>query len=148
MKAAEVIIINSESLRSEITQHLDVDPSKLRLIPEAVDHQLFKPGRRTARHGLALLQYGVTKPFVLFVSSLWPYKNCDGLLRAWALARRELPEHQLVVVGAARDQEYATQLRDLASELGILGDVVFTGGVPLEAPSTSTSRLTSSCTRR
>ena len=132
VKAAEVIIINSESLRSEITQHLDVDPSKLRLIPEAVDHQLFKPGdSRAARDRVA--PYGVTKPFVLFVSSLWPYKNCDGLLRAWALARRELPEHQLVVVGAPRDQDYATQLRDLASELGILGDVVFTGGVPLEA---------------
>jgi glycosyltransferase involved in cell wall biosynthesis len=132
VKAAEVIIINSESLRSEITQHLDVDPSKLRLIPEAVDHQLFKPGdARAARARVA--PYGVTKPFVLFVSSLWPYKNCDGLLRAWALARRELPEHQLVVVGAPRDQDYATQLRDLASELGILGDVVFTGGVPLEA---------------
>ena len=132
VKAAEVIIINSESLRSEITQHLEVDPSKLRLIPEAVDHQLFKPGdARAARARVA--PYGVTKRFVLFVSSLWPYKNCDGLLRAWALARRELPEHQLVVVGAPRDQDYATQLRDLASELGILGDVVFTGGVPLEA---------------
>ena len=132
VKAAEVIIINSESLRSEITQHLDVDPSKLRLIPEAVDHQLFKPGDAHAARA-RVAPYGVTKPFVLFVSSLWPYKNCDGLLRAWALARRELPEHQLVVVGAPRDQDYATQLRDLASELGILGDVVFTGGVPLEA---------------
>jgi glycosyltransferase involved in cell wall biosynthesis len=131
-KAAEVIIINSESLRSEIKQHLDVDPGKLRLIPEAVDHQLFKPGdAHAAREHVA--PYGVTKPFVLFVSSLWPYKNCEGLLRAWALARRELPEHQLVVVGAPRDQDYATRLRDLASELGILGDVVFTGGVPLEA---------------
>ena len=41
---AEAIIINSESLRTEIERHLEVDPSKLRLIPEAVDHDLFKPG--------------------------------------------------------------------------------------------------------
>ncbi len=132
VKAAEAIIINSESLRSEITQHLDVDSSKFRLIPEAVDHHLFKPGSAPAARA-RLAAYGVTKPFVLFVSSLWSYKNCDGLLRAWALARRELPDHQLVVVGPPRDKDYATRLRGMASELGILDDVVFTGGVPLDA---------------
>ena len=40
-----------------------------------------------------------SRPFVLFVSSLWRYKNCDGLLRAWTLARHELGERQLVIVG-------------------------------------------------
>ena len=44
VKVAEAIIINSESLRTEIERHLEVDSSKLRLIPEAVDHDLFKPG--------------------------------------------------------------------------------------------------------
>src|SRR5215510_14694811 len=43
-RAADAIIINSESLRSEIEQYLDVDPRKLKLIYEAVDHDLFKPG--------------------------------------------------------------------------------------------------------
>src|SRR5215472_12544690 len=42
-RAADTIIINSASLRSEIEQHLDVDPGKLRMIYEAVDHDLFKP---------------------------------------------------------------------------------------------------------
>jgi glycosyltransferase involved in cell wall biosynthesis len=130
-KAAEVIIINSESLRSEMTQHLDVDPGKLRLIHEAVDHDVFRPGDPDAARA-RIVGHGVTKPFVLFVSSLWPYKNCDGLLRAWAQARRELPDHQLVVVGPARDKDYATRLRTLASELDITGDIVFTGGVTLE----------------
>ena len=76
--------------------------------------------------------HGVTKPFVLFVSSLWPYKNCDGLLRAWALARAELGDRQLAIVGAGRDEKYLASLKSLAAELGIAGDVVFVGGVPLE----------------
>ncbi len=80
-RVADAIIINSESLRSEIMHYLPVDPAKLKLIYEAVDHDLFKPGDVTqARARVA--SYGVTKPFVLFVSSLWPYKNCAGLLRA------------------------------------------------------------------
>jgi len=130
VKVAEAIIINSESLRTEIERHLEVDSSKLKLIPEAVDHDLFKPGDADAARA-QVASYGVTKPFVLFVSSLWPYKNCDGLLRAWSSARAALGDRQLVIVGAGRDKEYADSLPALARELGISGDVVFVGGIPL-----------------
>ena len=77
-RAADAIIINSESLRSEIQRYLKVDERKLKLIYEAVDHDLFKTGDAACRTR-PVASYGVTKPFVLFVSSLWPYKNCDGL---------------------------------------------------------------------
>src|SRR5262249_31749240 len=130
-QAAEAIIINSHSLRSEIEQYLDVDPRKLKLIYEAVDHDLFRPGDAAAARARVAAQ-GITKPFVLFVSSLWPYKNCDGLLRAWALARGELDDRQLAIVGPGRDEKYVAQLHSLAAELGIAEDLVFVGGVPLE----------------
>jgi glycosyltransferase involved in cell wall biosynthesis len=130
-RAAEAIIINSNSLRAEIKQHLDVDERKLKLIYEAVDHDIFKPGDAGAARA-HVASYGVTKPFVLFVSSLWPYKNCDGLLRAWALARGDLGDRQLAIVGPGRDEKYLAQLHSLAAELGITSDLVFVGGVPLE----------------
>jgi len=130
-RVADAIIINSESLRSEIQRYMKVDERKLKLIYEAVDHDLFKPGDSGAARA-RVASSGVTKRFVLFVSSLWPYKNCDGLLRAWALARGELGDRQLVIVGGGRDEEYLASLRSLADQLGISGDVVFVGGVPLE----------------
>jgi glycosyltransferase involved in cell wall biosynthesis len=130
-RLADAIIINSESLRSEVHQYLDVDDRKLKLIYEAVDHDLFKPGDAAAARA-KVARYGVTKPFVLFVSSLWQYKNCDGLLRAWAVARKGLGGRQLAVVGAGRDEKYLTSLQSLAAELGIAQDVVFVGGIPLE----------------
>jgi glycosyltransferase involved in cell wall biosynthesis len=43
-RLAEAIVINSETLRSDIERYLEVDPAKLRLVPEAVDHELFRPG--------------------------------------------------------------------------------------------------------
>jgi glycosyltransferase involved in cell wall biosynthesis len=130
-RAADAIIINSESLRSEVGKYLDVDERKLKLIYEAVDHSLFQPGDAGAARA-HVASYGVTKPFVLFVSSLWPYKNCDGLLRAWALARHDLGDRQLAIVGPGRDEKYVAQLHSLADELGISEDLVFVGGVPLE----------------
>lgn len=130
-RLAEAIIINSESLRSEVHRYLNVDDRKLKLIYEAVDHDLFNPGDRDlARSQVAA--YGVTKPYVLFVSSLWPYKNCDGLLRAWARARPDLGDRQLAVVGAGRDEKYLASLQTLVADLGIADDVVFVGGVRLE----------------
>ena len=130
-RIAEAIVINSESLRAEIKQHLDVDDRKLKLIYEAVDHELFRPGD-TDKASARAASYGVTKPFVLFVSSLWPYKNADGLLRAWAHARAELGDRQLAFVGSMRDEKYGAALRALVDELGIGDDVVWVGGVPLE----------------
>jgi len=131
VKVAESIIINSESLRTEILRHLDVDPGKLRLIPEAVDHDLFRPGDADAARAHIKSSYGLDGPFVLFVSSLWPYKNCDGLIRAFAHARAALGDRKLVIIGPGRDEKYTASLHALAAGLGITQDVHFLGGVPL-----------------
>jgi glycosyltransferase involved in cell wall biosynthesis len=130
-KVADAVIINSESLRREVTHYLDVDPAKLHLIPEAVDHEVFSPGDRDQAWHHVKTPYGVSRPFVLFVSSLWPYKNCEGLLRAFASAKSDLGDRQLVIVGPGRDVEYVGELRRLAYQLGIAEDVVWIGGVPL-----------------
>lgn len=131
-RLADAVIINSESLRDEVQHFLKVDPAKLRLIREAVDHDLFNPGDRDESWHRVTTKHGVTKPFVLFVSSLWPYKNCEGLIRAFAAAKPELGDRQLVVVGPGRDLEYVSGLRALAAQLGVAEDILWVGGVPLE----------------
>lgn len=129
VRVADTIVVNSQSLRAEVERYLEVDSSKLRLIPEAVDHDLFRPGDADAARA-HVAAYGVTKPFVLFVSALWEYKNCDGLLRAWALARAQLGDRQLVIVGAG-SEKYTAYLKSLADELGIAAETVFVGKVQL-----------------
>jgi glycosyltransferase involved in cell wall biosynthesis len=130
VRLADAIIINSDSIRAEIDEYLEVDPSKIKLIREAVDHGMFKPGDSAAAKA-ELRAQGITRPFALFISSLWPYKNCDGLLRAWTLVRSQLEGRQLVIVGAPRDEKYEAELHKLVRQLGIGDDVVFTGCVPL-----------------
>ena len=131
LRRADLVIVNSKSLLGEIDDHLEVDQRKVRLIYEAVDHDIFSPGDRDSARA-RVVTFGVRRPFVLFVSSLWRYKNCDGLLHAWRLARDQLAGRQLVIVGAERDQRYASELRELVDELEIGEDVVFVGGVPNE----------------
>jgi glycosyltransferase involved in cell wall biosynthesis len=131
-RVADAIILNSESLRREVQQYLDVDPAKLHLIPEAVDHDLFRPGDADEEWEHLRTRHGITRPFVLFVSALWRYKNCHGLLRAFAAAKPDLGDRVLVVLGPPRDEDYVAELRGLAEELGIAGDVLWIGGVPLQ----------------
>ncbi len=130
-RKAQAIIINSRSLQAEIERYLDVDPRKLRLIYEAVDHELFQPGDAEEARAI-VASHGVTRPFALFVSALWPYKNCEGLFRGWARARSRLGNRQLAIVGGTRDERYEQSLRSLAAELGIADDVVFVGRLHLE----------------
>ncbi len=131
-RLADAIILNSRSLVDEVQQYLKVDPAKIRLIPEAVDHELFNPGDRDEAFAHVAKRYGVRENFVLFVSSLWPYKNCEGLIRAFAAANSDLGGRQLVVVGPGRDVEYVGELKALAARLGVADDIVWVGGVPLE----------------
>ena len=113
---------------------------------EAIDHDLFKSGDAAAARA-QVAKYGITKPFVVFVSSLWAYKNHGGLLRAWARARPQLRGRQLVFVGAGPDS-YAAELRSLAAELGIGDDLIFTAGSRSPRRSPSTGSPTCSPTRR
>ena len=107
-----------------------MDPGKLKLIYEAVDHELFQPGDTNAARA-HIARYSVTKRFVLFVSSLWPYKNCDGRPRdgRWPVmssrapagycrrrAGREIPGFPALAGGCS----------------SVTPDVVFVGAVPLE----------------
>ncbi len=131
VRIADAVIVNSNSLWAEIDQYLEVDPAKVSLIYEAVDHDIFKPGDRDAARA-HVAPFGISRPFLLFVSSLWRYKNADGLLRAWKLIRHELAGRQLVLLGAERDQKYSAELHQLVAELGIADDVVFAGGVSNE----------------
>jgi glycosyltransferase involved in cell wall biosynthesis len=128
VRIADAIVVNSNSLRAEVNRYLEVDAEKVSLVYEAVDHDTFKPGSSDAARA-HVAKFGISRPFVLFVSSLWRYKNCDGLLRAWKLVRDELAGRQLVILGAERDQEYAAELHALVTDLGIADDVVFVGAV-------------------
>src|SRR6185369_7139788 len=57
---------------------------------------------------------------------------CAGLVRAFAAAKSDLGDRQLVIVGPLRDAEYVAELQALAAELGIAKDIIWVGGVPLE----------------
>ena len=96
-----------------------------RLSP-GVDTDRFEPdsvarAELRARYGLG------ERPVVLCLSRLVPRKGQDVLIRALPAIRERIDGAVLVIVGGG---PYRSTLHQLAHELGVADDVVFTDGVP------------------
>jgi glycosyltransferase involved in cell wall biosynthesis len=123
-RVADAIVTVSEFSAGEIIKYLRVDRSKVFVVPNA-------PAPRAAAgdHGWTELAHrlGIAKSYIFAFSSVFPHKNIEGLIRAFAC----LPErasHQLVLAGHAPHN--APALETLACRLGIGASVVLTGYLP------------------
>lgn len=115
---AQLVVTNSKELRDELAA-AGVSPSKIEVVPNGVDVDLFAPEGETCRAGLE------GKFVVGFVASLRLWHGVEMLVDAF----RELaadPRFHLLVVG---DGPQARELRRLARELP--GRLTHVGAVPL-----------------
>ncbi len=71
-------------------------------------------------------QVDLNTPLVVFMGRLHPVKRVDLTLRAFALARQDLPDARLLLIGHG-DEDYARMLRDEANLLGISAAVRWAG---------------------
>ncbi len=121
-KRAAGIVAVSEALRARLIE-LGIEASRIRVLRNGVDLELFAPGDRVAaRRALGLNVDGVV---VLSVGQLIPRKGHDLVIRAIA----RLPEATLAIVGEGPD---AAALQRLAEHVGIGGRARFLGAMPQE----------------
>ncbi|MGH6902641.1 MAG: glycosyltransferase, partial [Geminicoccaceae bacterium] len=120
-RAAGIVAV-SEALRARLVE-LGVPGSRVQVLRNGVDLELFAPGdRAAARQTLGL---GVDGSVVLSVGQLIPRKGHDLALQAVA----RLPEATLVIVGEGPE---AGGLRRLARRLGSTERIRFLGAIPQE----------------
>ena len=111
VEAAQRVIAVSHKMREDILAHFDADPSRVVVIHNGIDPELFK--RTAARDALDRL--GVRSPYVLFVGRITDQKGIFHLLEA----SRQLPAGvQVVVCASAPDTpEIEERLRRAVAEL-------------------------------
>ncbi len=122
---AAAVIVPSRVVGDEVVGRLGVPAEDVAVVPMGVDHDRFRPapGPRP-----------LAEPYVLFVGSEHPRKELPTLLRAFARLKGApgVPAGlRLAKVGEAGDPEapFAVAARRAIGELGLAGDVVFTGRV-------------------
>jgi glycosyltransferase involved in cell wall biosynthesis len=126
LQRADRIITISEWSRQDIVKLCRVPENKVSVTLLAADPCFMPVPRGTPGGAIAALP----SPYILNVGTLEPRKNLEGLLRAFAAAKRRGLPHTLVVAGAHGWGE--SRLAALPGELGISASVVFTGFVPDE----------------
>ena len=130
-KRATFIIANSRSNRDDIVRFLGIAPERVALVHEAVDRECFRADLSDEQVAATLEKKGVRRPYLLNVSSIWPYKNQLTLVRAYGrLVREHGIPHELVLAGASDQPAYAAQVHDAVKEIGLEGRVRFLGYQP------------------
>jgi D-inositol-3-phosphate glycosyltransferase len=122
---ADRLIASTDEEAVELVRLYGADPSRVRTIAPGVDLQTFTPGDpANARAALGLRERA---PMLLFVGRIQALKAPDVLLRAAAALRADLPDLQVVVLGAPSGTGLSQPhwLAGLAETLGLADTVHF-----------------------
>lgn len=101
VKRTDKVITLTSTSKNDLVKHLDLDPSKIDVIPCGVN--LTKYYRRSEREiDAAKRKYGISaKDYILYVGNLEPRKNLNRLLLAYSkMDNSTRDKYALVVVGA------------------------------------------------
>ena len=123
--AADHVLAITAQVRDELIAR-GVDRARITLAPNAVNPTEFVPLPADAEYARNI-GIELDRPIIGFAGSLVPYEGIDVLLKAVRRIReRDIPV-QVVLAGSGSAE---AELRKLASELGIEGDVNFLGRIP------------------
>jgi len=136
VRGASAVVTVSETTRNEIIRYCGVAPEKIFTVHHGAHSDLkeLTPDEVSGATQLLNSLLGPQQPYVVCVSSFYPFKNHKGLLAAFARLKRtsNLP-HFLVLAGSETEAVPQASLSEHAANLGISRDVVFLGMQPRNA---------------
>ena len=125
VRRADAVTTICEGLRGDLIAR-GVPEDKITVIPNAVDIERFPLLER--RNPVLERELGLDGKAVLgFIGSFYAYEGLPLLVRAMPAILRAQPDTQLLLVGGGPQE---VELRALVAELGLEGEVIFTGRVP------------------
>lgn len=129
VKKASAVIAVSGSTKNDVIRHFGADKGKIMVIYEGVSSD-FKilPNRDKIREEIAS-KYGVKKSFIFYTGVWRNHKNITGLIKAFAMLKKELGGGYQLVLGGKMDPYYP-EIGKTIAVLGLEKDVVCTGFIP------------------
>lgn len=99
IKHADRIICTSQSTRNDLHRFYDYPQERSKAVLSGVDHATFNQLADKTEARAFLNTFGMTEGFILFVGTIEPRKNLQGLLQALTQLKAKGQTTQLVVVG-------------------------------------------------
>ena len=126
IKGAKHIFAISKSTKGDIIKNYGVDPSKITVTYIGYDKNLFKPQPKEKIQKVKK-KYKVSGDYIIFVGTLQPRKNIEGLLKAFSNLKSDIGNLKLVIVGC-KGWLYDSIFEKVKS-LRLEAKVIFTGYV-------------------
>lgn len=96
LRRADKIIAVSEYTKKELVKVLGLPEEKIAVVYQGVDHTRFRPDLDPWKLREVRNKYGLPGDFVLYIGTLEPRKNVEGLIAAWERMEHNVP---LVIAG-------------------------------------------------
>ncbi len=124
---SKYIIAISNSTKQDIVRHYPFAKNKVQTIYLGSDEKIYNKYTPQKLIRETLNNYRITKKYILFLSTLKPSKNVEGLLEAFKLVRKH---HSIqLVIGGKKGWLYDSIFKKV-KELSLEKDVVFTDWLP------------------
>lgn len=133
LRRAHAIISVSDYIKRALIRHLAIPADRIYVVPEAVDHSMFRPMSAPASFRE---KYGLSDEFryILYVGSEQPRKNFLTLLQAFGRLQERVEKVRLVKVGQPEVRRERDKALKLMQRLGIEESVAFCGHVGADLP--------------
>lgn len=128
IRKASAIIAVSASTKGDIIKYFGAKEDKIAVTYEGVsDDFKILPNRDKIREMIAV-KYGIKKPFIFYTGVWRNHKNITGLVRAFALLKKELSGYQLVLGG--KEDPFYPEVKKTIIRLGLEKDIICPGFIP------------------
>lgn len=124
IKRSKKIIAVSEFTKNDILKNYEIPAEKIQVSYEACENFCAISRKSDAE---ILKEYGIMKPYILYVGNAYPHKNLETLLRAFKLLRSENSQLNLVLVG--KEDYFYLQIKNIAKK-EVIDGVAFPGFIP------------------
>jgi glycosyltransferase involved in cell wall biosynthesis len=91
-RSAAAVVVTSEFVRGRAVELLELDPTRVHVVPHAIDHSVFNVADEER------------EPMLLYPARPWPHKNHTRLFEAFALLRETRPQLRLVLTGGGLER--------------------------------------------
>lgn len=122
-KNADVIITPSEYTKAMLSEHLNVEPGRVSVIPGCVASCFERKEKQEARTNVAG-KLGIARPYLLFVGNCAPNKNVPLLLDSMAQLRSRRADAPLLVL-AGNACQWKPQVQAYGRSLGLQDQIVW-----------------------
>jgi glycosyltransferase involved in cell wall biosynthesis len=131
LKKADQIITVSQFTRNEILNFAPFFRKRINVIYNSLSNTFKKT---SAKDGIQSVEREFSWPrrMILYAGSMKPHKNIDRLLKAFNQLKQKGEVEDVCMVLGGGEKENITRLKKLALELGIDGNVIFTGMLSAE----------------